>query len=307
MARSRPSSFRGYGSMARKHMVDSKFWSDPWVVDHLDPLSSYVYFYLFTNEHANVAGVYEISLRTIAYETKIEKDEIERMLKRFEPKARYVDGWVILRSGIKNQNYHSPKMKVAIDNVLKTVPQELIQYIKWPDDYGTQKPKGSAQTSLLDHESQLNVARVELNTTPATTEEAYGMHRVSHSNSNSNGPGGPSNSVPLAKAIGATKVAMDDQPKKIPSREINEMLTYWKNAVGYEIASKMKSNRYACSNLLKKHGKQKLRRIVDGVAMAKQDKFAPRIADFCDLQSKMNELLSWGHMQASAKRTDVVS
>lgn len=99
----------------------------------------------------------------------------------------------------------------------------------------------------------------------------------------------------IAKAIGET-------PEKYGKEEINELFEYWQEKTGYELVSKTRANRFACSNLLKKHGAEKLKRLIDGVAMSQSDRFAPRIADFSQLQSKQNELMVWGRTKITTKR-----
>lgn len=81
---------------------------------------------------------------------------------------------------------------------------------------------------------------------------------------------------------------------KTPSVEINELLEYWETTVGFAITGQKQKNRYACSNLIKSHGLEKAMRLVDGVAQAGADRYAPRIADFVQLQHKQNELIAWG-------------
>lgn len=82
-------------------------------------------------------------------------------------------------------------------------------------------------------------------------------------------------------------------PKQV-SLDIDEMFSYWQAATGVEIASRAKANRFAASNLLRKHGKDRLKRLIEGVALSHQDEYAPRIADFTQLQSRLSELLVWG-------------
>lgn len=79
--------------------------------------------------------------------------------------------------------------------------------------------------------------------------------------------------------------------------EINELFEYWLNKTGLSITSRIKQNRYAASNLLKKYGQLKLHQLIDGVAKAQDDQYAPRIADFTQLQNKTNELILWGRQK----------
>lgn len=136
--------------MSKNIFINTDFWTDTWVVDHLNPLDRYLFLYLFTNPHTNVAGVYELSLRIMGFETGMDREELVRMLKRLEPHVIYQDGWVILRNGIKHQNYKNEKMKTAIETRLSAVPSEILQHIKFPKDWGGTRPKGSKQTKLID-------------------------------------------------------------------------------------------------------------------------------------------------------------
>lgn len=186
--------------MSKTRYINTKFWSDPWVVDHLNPLDRHLFFYFLTNEHTTIAGVYELSLRTISLEIGIEREELIRMIKRLEPKIRYRDSWVIIANAIKNQNYKSPRIKTGIDMVLERVPPELLDYVNLPDDFG-KRPDGSRQQKLIvedlegmgfrnkrakkEPESVVNNYNggVTNNTTPTPVLE--GIHTLSHSNTNS--------------------------------------------------------------------------------------------------------------------------
>lgn len=90
-----------------------------------------------------------------------------------------------------------------------------------------------------------------------------------------------------------TNVVIGDKPDK-RKPEIDELFGYWHAVTGVPISSKIQANRYAASNLLKKHGMDRAKQFIRGVSQARADPYAPRIADFCALQSKLNELLVWG-------------
>lgn len=84
---------------------------------------------------------------------------------------------------------------------------------------------------------------------------------------------------------------------------INELFAYWEKTTGLPISAKQQQNRFACQNLLKRHGEDGLHRLIDGVALTHGDKYAPRIADFSQLQAKLGELLLWGKKYTSRKGT----
>lgn len=85
--------------------------------------------------------------------------------------------------------------------------------------------------------------------------------------------------------------------------EINKMFNYWQEKTGVAITARATINRRACNNLIKKYGDEKLRKLIEGVAMAQGDQYAPRIADFAQLQSKVDELIVWGKRKTTKKGT----
>ena len=82
---------------------------------------------------------------------------------------------------------------------------------------------------------------------------------------------------------------------------VNKMFDLWLKELGYPITSKLQANRRACNNLVRKHGEAGLEKLIKGVAMAANDQYGPRIADFSDLQAKFNALILWGKKQSNNK------
>lgn len=89
--------------------------------------------------------------------------------------------------------------------------------------------------------------------------------------------------------------------------EINALFDYWFEVTGLKLTAKQQNNRRACHNLRKRFTDDELRRLIDGVGMAQADKYAPRISDFCDLQSKMNEFMLWGKKRKATSNVVVIS
>ena len=115
--------------MSVSRMVNSKFWSDSFIVDNLNPLDRYLFLYFLTNEKTNLAGVYELPIRTIANETGIDKEEIFRMLERMKTRIEYKDGWVFLCNFVKHQNLNNPKIVKGIENEMDKVPENIMLWI----------------------------------------------------------------------------------------------------------------------------------------------------------------------------------
>lgn len=99
----------------------------------------------------------------------------------------------------------------------------------------------------------------------------------------------------------AVAVAADARGvERYGNADINEVFDLWESVVGYKIEGGKQKNRYAASNLLKKHGREGVERILRGVEMASHDQYAPRISDFVSLQARYNDLVAWGRRQSNA-------
>lgn len=113
----------------RQRMINTKFWSDSFVVDKLNPLDRYLFLYFLTNEKTNLSGVYELPIRTIANETGLEKEEVLRMIERLKGKVEYKNGWVCLVNFTKHQNNENGSIVKGIENRLKELPNEVREWV----------------------------------------------------------------------------------------------------------------------------------------------------------------------------------
>jgi DNA-binding Lrp family transcriptional regulator len=100
----------------------------------------------------------------------------------------------------------------------------------------------------------------------------------------------------IAKAIG-------DTPETYGNADINEMFEYWEQTIGYKIDGNKQRNRNACNNLIKKYKLTGLKQLVNAVSVANTDNYAPRISDFQELQSKLNQLLLWAKKKGTNNAT----
>lgn len=98
--------------------INTKFWDDSYIIE-LSPLEKYLFLYLLTNSSTNLAGVYEITLKKIAFDTGLEKKEIEKIFKKLseDKKIIYMDGYLIIKNFLKNQSFNNSMIK----NVEKTI------------------------------------------------------------------------------------------------------------------------------------------------------------------------------------------
>ena len=116
--------------MAKQRYVNTKFWSDNFISE-LNPLDRYLFLYFLTNEHTNIAGVYELPLKTISFETGIELDMLKKMLKRLTGKIEYIDGWVCIKNFQKHQSAESITVKRGIEIEISKIPDNIKKKIEY--------------------------------------------------------------------------------------------------------------------------------------------------------------------------------
>jgi len=115
--------------MSKQRYVDTKFWDDNYIVER-DPIEKLLYLYLLTNTLTNILGIYEISIRRIAFDTGIDKDMVIKILERFEAdnKIKYFDGYIVIKNFVKHQA-DNPKINKGIELLLEETPIDLIKWI----------------------------------------------------------------------------------------------------------------------------------------------------------------------------------
>lgn len=115
--------------------VTTDFWGDPFI-QSLEKDAKYLHFYLFTNSHCNQAGLYEITTKTIHFETGIEESSLPQLFEQLKKKVVWLPGdnivWV--KNFVKRQS-KSPKFLIAVAKCLNNfnnngLIKEFIEYNK---------------------------------------------------------------------------------------------------------------------------------------------------------------------------------
>ena len=87
-----------------------------------------------TNPLTNIAGVYEITIDRIAFDTGYDERTLRPMIDKFSKAGKahfYNDEWMILPSWPRHQQYESrSKIRTGIEAVLKKLDGKLIDYLK---------------------------------------------------------------------------------------------------------------------------------------------------------------------------------
>jgi len=108
--------------MSVKRYIDTRFWSDPWVMS-LEPKQRYIYLYLLTNDSCNIAGLYEISVKTICFDTGLDEKTVTEALAVFEKakKIAYSDNFLYICNFVKHQQLQNKSIKSGIEKIFNSL------------------------------------------------------------------------------------------------------------------------------------------------------------------------------------------
>jgi len=108
-----------------RRSINTKIWADEWF-ENLTAVNKLIWLYLLTNQQTNMLGVYEISIRKIAFETCLTEDQVREAFSLFEEekKAFYYRNFVILSNWLKNQALNS-NMKMSALQTYDRLPNDL--------------------------------------------------------------------------------------------------------------------------------------------------------------------------------------
>ncbi len=114
--------------MKKLRSVNTHFWDDPYIVD-LDPIEKLLFLYFLTNPLTNLAGIYEIPPKRIAFDTGVDKEMVLKILSRFakENKIHYIDGYIIMVNHRKNQKIN-PSIQKNIDETILLLPKSVREF-----------------------------------------------------------------------------------------------------------------------------------------------------------------------------------
>lgn len=110
--------------MAIYRQLQTTFWSDSFVTE-LTPEQKYFYIYLLTNEKTKQCGIYEITLRAIAFDTGYNVETVEKLLLFFQASGKIK--WsketneIALKNWSKYNNHKSNLVQICIKKELMNV------------------------------------------------------------------------------------------------------------------------------------------------------------------------------------------
>lgn len=113
--------------MAKHRIVNTRFWDDSYIA-RLSPNEKLLFLYLLTSPLTTIAGVYELPLKRVAFDTGICSKEISAMFSKLESDGKLVrqDDWVGIVNFIKHQSLN-PKVRQGIVAEMERAPRALVE------------------------------------------------------------------------------------------------------------------------------------------------------------------------------------
>lgn len=113
-------------TVADYRQIHTKIWGDEWFLN-LNSDAKLLFIYLFSNQRSCLAGIYDIPLKVIAFETGLSEQRITELLQEFtrDAKAFYEDGhvWIPKLLMYNANNLASIKIQAHIRNNISTIPE----------------------------------------------------------------------------------------------------------------------------------------------------------------------------------------
>ena len=137
-------------TMSNHRYINTKFWTDNYIINELNPVEKLIFIYLITNTHTNICGVYELPLKVMAMETGIDRDNLEKViLPKLEKdgKILYKNGWMAVKNFIKHQAVN-PSIEKGIKEKLAEAPKELKNFVM-DDGTACTQPVPSLPTACI--------------------------------------------------------------------------------------------------------------------------------------------------------------
>lgn len=111
--------------MANYRQIHTRIWKDTWFIG-LKHEEKFLFIYLFSNEQANLSGLYELHMSIIAFETGLDLVTVDQAFQTFsrDGKAHYDHGWIWVPNLMKYNtgNLNSPKIRQSVQTSIDQTP-----------------------------------------------------------------------------------------------------------------------------------------------------------------------------------------
>ena len=111
--------------MPEYRQIHTRIWKDAWFFE-LSSDEKLLFIYLFSNERANVTGLYDLHKRIISFETGLSQSVVDKGFYTFEKagKVYYDNGWIWIPNLLKynTASLKSDKIRIHINAFLERTP-----------------------------------------------------------------------------------------------------------------------------------------------------------------------------------------
>lgn len=117
--------------MSTQRYIDTSFWDDTWIQE-LDPSEKLLYIYLLTNPLTNIAGIMELTIKRICFDTGFNSDTVGHILKKFEDakKVYQYKSYIIIKNFPKHQHLENNKILHGVVSILSKLPVDVIDFLE---------------------------------------------------------------------------------------------------------------------------------------------------------------------------------
>jgi len=136
--------------MADYRQIHTCIWKDSWFIE-LPQEYKLLFIYLFSNERANLTGLYDLSLRVVEFEANLDMNVITAGLEQFarDGKVFYEDGMIWLPTLMRHnaRNITSPKIQTHIKGIISTT-RDCPLKARWIEHYNASVPEAYRMDTL---------------------------------------------------------------------------------------------------------------------------------------------------------------
>ena len=123
-------------NMSKNRYINTKFWDDSYITK-LDPIAKLLFLYCLTNPLTNICGIYEITIKRIAFDTEIDEKIIMEILEEFEKagKMKYQNEWLAIKNFTKHQKKSinpKDKINIGIKKAMNEAPEHMKAWVLSP-------------------------------------------------------------------------------------------------------------------------------------------------------------------------------
>jgi hypothetical protein len=119
----------GTTTMAKQRIVNTRFWDDAYIA-RLNPTEKLLFLYLLTSPLTTIAGIYELPVKRVAFDTGLPVKEITQGFSKLERDGKILrqEDWVAIVNFVRHQTLN-PKVRQGIVLELNRSPMELVKLL----------------------------------------------------------------------------------------------------------------------------------------------------------------------------------